>query len=107
MYDARMISLEDHVAAHDAHLSALFADLASACKRIALSVNRAGLLDILGEAGVVSHQGDTVKKLDLYAHDILVEMLSPGGQLCLIGSEEELGITVALIPTDLPGVSIG
>ncbi|MGL5165038.1 MAG: acyl-CoA dehydrogenase [Afipia sp.] len=25
----------------------------------------------------------------------------------LIGSEEELGITVALIPTDLPGVSIG
>ncbi len=86
-----MITLNEHLQAHDSQLSALLNDLVAACKTISAVVNRAGLLDILGAAGVTSHQGDEVKKLDLVAHDIIVDMLGHGGQVCVMGSEEVEG----------------
>ncbi len=67
----------------------LMNDLAFAAKLISHHVNKAGLLDILGETGTVNIQGERVKKLDLYAHDIMVSALGRGGNFCAMASEEE------------------
>jgi fructose-1,6-bisphosphatase I len=63
--------------------------IAAAGRRIAREVRRAGLTDILGEEGSTNVHGETVKKLDLYAHDALVRALDHRGHLCAMASEEE------------------
>ena len=50
-------------------LSNLLRDIGLAAKRINVEVNKAGLVDILGDAGTVNVQGEDVKKLDIYAND--------------------------------------
>ncbi len=69
-------------------LSDLLADIALACKLISLEVNRAGLIDILGFTGTENVHGETVKKLDVFAHDTLVRSMETSGHLCAIASEE-------------------
>lgn len=69
-------------------LSDLLADIALACKLISLEVNRAGLIDILGFTGTENVHGEIVKKLDVFAHDTLVNMMEASGHLCAIASEE-------------------
>jgi fructose-1,6-bisphosphatase I len=69
-------------------LSDLLADIALACKLISLEVNRAGLIDILGFTGTENVHGETVKKLDVFAHDTLVKVMEASGHLCAIASEE-------------------
>ena len=46
-------------------LSGLLRDIGLAAKRVNVEVNKAGLADVLGEAGMVNVQGEEVKKLDL------------------------------------------
>ncbi len=70
-------------------LSDLLADIALACKIISLEVNRAGLIDILGLTGDTNVQGEEVKKLDVYANELLTNMMKQGGHICAICSEEE------------------
>jgi len=70
-------------------LSDLLADIALACKVISLEVNRAGLIDILGLTGEENVQGEAVKKLDIYANDILKNTMKSGGHICAVCSEEE------------------
>ena len=70
-------------------LSDLLADIALACKMISLEVNRAGLIDILGMTGDTNVQGEEVKKLDVYANELLTNMMKQGGHICAICSEEE------------------
>ena len=70
-------------------LSDLLADIALACKMISLEVNRAGLIDILGMTGDTNIQGEEVKKLDVYANELLTNMMKQGGHICAICSEEE------------------
>lgn len=70
-------------------LSALLADLSLAAKVISLEVNKAGLVDILGFTGDNNVHGEKVKKLDMFAHDILVKAMDHGGHLCVMASEEE------------------
>lgn len=70
-------------------LSNLLSDIALSCKVISQEVNRAGLIDILGFTGDVNVQGEEVKKLDVYANDILTYTLNTGGQVCAFSSEEE------------------
>ncbi len=70
-------------------LSDLLADIALACKMISLEVNRAGLIDILGFTGDTNVQGEEVKKLDVYANELLTNMMKQGGHICAICSEEE------------------
>lgn len=70
-------------------LSDLLADIALACKVISLEVNRAGLIDILGMTGDTNVQGEEVKKLDVYANDILKNIMKKGGHACAVCSEEE------------------
>lgn len=73
-------------------LSNLLHDLSLATKVISLEVNKAGLVDILGFTGDNNVHGEQVKKLDLYAHDMLVRAMDHGGHLCVMASEEEENI---------------
>lgn len=70
-------------------LSKLLHDLSLAAKVISLEVNKAGLADILGFTGNSNIHGDQVKKLDMYAHDMLFRAIDHGGHLCVMASEEE------------------
>ena len=70
-------------------LSKLLSDLSLAAKVISLEVNKAGLADILGFTGDNNVHGEKVKKLDIFAHDMLLRAMEHGGHLCVMASEEE------------------
>lgn len=70
-------------------LSDLLADIALACKIVSLEVNRAGLVDVLGFTGDENVQGEMVKKLDVFANEVLVNSMAAGGHICAVCSEEE------------------
>lgn len=70
-------------------LSKLLRDIGVASKLINRSVNKAGLVDILGAAGQTNIQGEEVQKLDDYSNDVLKNYIANGGQLAGFGSEEE------------------
>ncbi len=70
-------------------LSKLLSDLSLAAKVISLEVNKAGLADILGFTGDNNVHGEQVKKLDIFAHDMLFRAMDHGGHLCVMASEEE------------------
>lgn len=69
-------------------LSNLLRDLGLAAKRVNVEVNKAGLVDILGDAGSVNVQGEDVKKLDVYANDQFMGVLQHGISCAGIASEE-------------------
>lgn len=69
-------------------LSGLLRDIGLAAKRVNVEVNKAGLVDILGDAGTMNIQGEDVKKLDILANDELVGVLRHGISCAGIGSEE-------------------
>lgn len=68
--------------------TALMNAVALAAKMISREVNKAGLVDILGATGGVNVQGELVQKLDVLAHDAMVDALGPTGLVCVMGSEE-------------------
>lgn len=69
-------------------LSTLLRDIGLAAKRINVEVNKAGLVDILGDAGTTNVQGEEVKKLDEYANHQLMGVLQRGISCAGIASEE-------------------
>jgi fructose-1,6-bisphosphatase I len=69
-------------------LSGLLRDIGLAAKRINVEVNKAGLADILGDAGAVNVQGEDVKKLDIFANNQFMGVLRHGISCAGIGSEE-------------------
>lgn len=69
-------------------LSNLLRDLGLAAKRVNVEVNKAGLVDILGDAGSINVQGEDVKKLDIYANDQFMGVLRHGISCAGIASEE-------------------
>ena len=70
------------------HFTALFHDLVLSAKIIARSVNKAGLLDVLGGTGDINVQGENVQKLDDFANRVLLYRMERSGVLCAIASEE-------------------
>ena len=70
-------------------LSALLSDLTLAAKVISLEVNKAGLVDVLGFTGDQNVHGERVKKLDMFAHEIMIHAMNHGGHLAVMASEEE------------------
>ena len=70
-------------------LSDLLHDLSLAAKVISLEVNKAGLVDILGFTGDENVHGEQVKKLDIFAHEMMIKAMDHGGHLCVMASEEE------------------
>ncbi len=69
-------------------LSGLLRDIGLAAKRVNVEVNKAGLVDILGDAGTTNVQGEEVKKLDIFANNQFVGVLRHGISCAGIGSEE-------------------
>ena len=69
-------------------LSNLLRDIGLAAKRVNVEVNKAGLVDILGDADMVNIQGEDVKKLDVYANNQFMGVLKHGISCAGIGSEE-------------------
>lgn len=70
-------------------LSRLLSAIRLAAKIVNREVNKAGLVDILGETGVENIQGETQQKLDVFADEIFLEAIRVRGDVCGIGSEEQ------------------
>ena len=69
-------------------LSSLLRDIGLAAKRVNVEVNKAGLVDILGDAGQINVQGEDVKKLDVFANNQFTGALQHGISCAGIASEE-------------------
>jgi len=69
-------------------LSALLRDIALACKLINKQVNKAGLVDIIGKYGATNVQGEEQMKLDVYADQMLINVLRNSNDCAGIASEE-------------------
>ncbi len=74
--------------------------VARACKRIAISVNKGALGDVLGTADSENVQGEVQKKLDIIANEVLIEANEWGGHLAAMASEEMDSIHV--VPNRFP-----
>ncbi len=70
-------------------LSRLINSIRLAAKVVNYEVNKAGLVDILGDFGDTNVQGEAQQKLDVYAHDKFVQTLTKRNIVCGIASEEE------------------
>lgn len=75
-------------------LSRLLRDIGIASKIVNREVNKAGLVDILGEIGETNVQGENVKKLDVFANEQFIAALSCGGECCAVASEENEDIVL-------------
>lgn len=69
-------------------LSGLMRDIGLAAKKINVEVNKAGLVDILGETGLINVQGEKVKRLDVFADKQYREILQRGVRCAGYASEE-------------------
>ncbi len=67
----------------------LLSGITLATKIIASHVQRAGLLEIIGEAGAVNVQGEVVQKLDVFANDTLRRCLGYRRNIGILVSEED------------------
>jgi fructose-1,6-bisphosphatase I len=74
--------------------------VARACKRIAISVNKGALGEVLGSSESENVQGEVQKKLDIIANEVLVEANEWGGHLAAMASEEMDSIHV--VPNRYP-----
>ncbi|HNF72796.1 MAG TPA: class 1 fructose-bisphosphatase, partial [Chitinophagaceae bacterium] len=69
-------------------LSTLLRDIGLASKLIHKQVNKAGLTDILGAQGQVNVQGEEQMKLDVFANEVLINILRNSADCAGIASEE-------------------
>lgn len=95
MINRRVLTLDEftiqqlrHIPNATGELSTLLRDIGLAAKRVNVEVNKAGLVDILGDAGSVNVQGEDVKKLDVFANEQFMGVLQHGISCAGIASEE-------------------
>ncbi|NOY38131.1 MAG: class 1 fructose-bisphosphatase [Chlorobi bacterium] len=69
-------------------LSRLLYAIGIAAKMVNKKINKAGLVDILGESGEVNVQGEEQKKLDVFADEQFISALKASGEVCGIATEE-------------------
>jgi fructose-1,6-bisphosphatase I len=72
----------------DPNLRLLLETVARAVKTISHAVGKGALGGVLGSAGTTNVQGETQKKLDVLANEILLEANEWGGYLAAMASEE-------------------
>jgi fructose-1,6-bisphosphatase I len=72
-------------------LTRLLHHVGIAAKIVNKKVNKAGLVDILGEVGNQNVQGEDQKKLDVFADIQFINALKASGECCGIASEEQEG----------------
>ena len=69
-------------------LSRLLNHISLAAKVVNREVNKAGLVDILGNVGIKNTQGETQQKLDIFANEKFILALKGSSECCGIVSEE-------------------
>jgi len=69
-------------------LSTLLSHIGTAAKIVNKKVNKAGLVDIIGKAGIVNVQGENQQKLDVFADKVFTDALRSSGECCGIATEE-------------------
>lgn len=70
-------------------LSAIMNRIALAGKLIARRLSRAGLMeDALGFTGGMNVQGESVKKMDVFANEVFISVFQQSGLVCRLASEE-------------------
>ena len=79
--------LEQVIGPHG-ELGALVLDIAATCTDIAALLRSAALGGVLGSAGSENVQGETQKKLDIIANDLMLERLAASGRVAGMASEE-------------------
>lgn len=101
---ARRITLDEFIVKEGAghqdisgEFSGLLRHIGIASKIINRIVNKAGLMDILGEDGGQNYSGDTVQKLDIYTNELMIEYLR-NSQLCAGVASEELEDFISFPP---------
>lgn len=73
-------------------LSRLLSHIGVAAKLVNREVNKAGLVDILGDVGTINTQGEAQQKLDVYADHQFINALRASGEVCGMASEEDNNI---------------
>jgi len=68
--------------------SQLLSSLQTAVKAVSAAVRKAGISNLFGIAGNTNVQGEEVKKLDVLANDLFINMLRSSYATCLLVSEE-------------------
>lgn len=66
----------------------LLSSLQTAVKAVSAAVRRAGISGMFGVAGNVNVQGEEVKKLDVLANELFINMLRSSYATCILVSEE-------------------
>lgn len=69
-------------------LTQLLVSIQTAVRAISTAVRKAGIAKLYGLAGDVNVQGEEVKKLDVLANDLFINMLTSSYTTCLLVSEE-------------------
>lgn len=69
-------------------LSRIINSIRLAAKVVNYNVNKAGLVDIVGQAGAQNIQGEEQQKLDVYANEVFIQTLINREIACGIASEE-------------------
>lgn len=70
-------------------ISAIMSRIALAAKLVARRLSRAGLMaGALGFTGETNVQGESVKKMDIYANDVFISVFKQSGLICRLASEE-------------------
>ena len=70
-------------------ISAIMTRIALAAKLVTRRLSRAGLMaGALGFTGETNVQGESVKKMDIYANDVFISVFKQSGLVCRLASEE-------------------
>lgn len=89
------IIAKQHEFAHaTGELTALLSAIKLGAKIINRDINKAGLIDILGESGQANIQGERQMKLDAFANEALKSALEARGVIAGIASEEEDNLVI-------------
>lgn len=72
----------------DAHMAVLLSAIAEVSQAISAAVHKGALSGVLGSAGSENVQGETQKKLDIIANDMILEALAATGVVAGMASEE-------------------
>jgi fructose-1,6-bisphosphatase I len=96
---AHVTTIEAHISAQQSSypeasgvLTNLLYDVTLSAKIIAHAMTRAGLIDVLGSAGMTNVQDEKVAKLDVLANETLIRFGGFTGRLAAMASEENAGI---------------
>ncbi len=84
-----IIDRQAHFSYSSGELSSLLNSIRLAAKVVNHEVNKAGLVDIIGDAEVENVQGEQQQKLDVFANKVFIQALVNREIVCGIASEEE------------------